>query len=232
MFTKRLLAGLLAVLLCFSFAACNTTPPDETTTGESTTEGTTSGTTDSTTSCSSQTSGKPAVDPYNPVIPANSDDLESVQVGKYVTLRYNANAVDVTATAEKGVGSRETVSVTVTAKNGFTFNGFTKDDAIVNGKSPVSTQTTYTFTANAAMKLFVNSSFTLTYHANGGELANGFSGTDTYSAAFFLNPIALHDNGSFARNGYTLVGYNTKADGTGEYVLTSPTSSWLSRRLL
>ena len=218
MFTKRLLAGLLAVLLCFAFAACNTTPPDETTTGESTAESTTSGTTGTTaSSSSSQTTQKPT-DPYNPVIPANSDDLESVQVGKYVTLRYNANAVDVTATAEKGVGSRETVSVTVTAKNGFTFNGFTKDDAIVNGKSPVSTQTTYTFTANAAMKLFVNSSFTLTYHANGGELANGFSGTDTYSAAFFLNPIALHDNGSFARNGYTLVGYNTKADGTGEYV--------------
>ena len=218
MFTKRLLAGLLAVLLCFSFAACNTTPPDETTTGESTTEGTTSGTTGSTTSGSSQTSGKPAVDPYNPVIPANSDDLESIQVGKYVTLRYNANAVDVTATAEKGVGSRETVSVAVTVKNGFTFDGFTKDDAIANGKSPVSTQTTYTFTANSSMKLFVNTSFTLTYHANGGEFKNGFTGTDTFSAAFYLNPIALHDNGSFARDGYTLIGYNTKADGTGDYV--------------
>ena len=213
MFTKRLFAGLLAVLLCFALVACNTTPPEDSTSDSSTAGSTsasaTSGSTSQTTSAT-QTTGTP-VDPYNPTIPADSDDLESIQVGKYVTLRYNANAVDVTATAEKGVGSRETVSVTVTPKNGFTFDGFSKDNAIANGASSISTQTTYTFTATAAMKLFVNSSFTLTYHANGGEFKNGFKGTDTYSAVFFLNPNTLHDNGSFARDGYTLVGYNTKA---------------------
>lgn len=213
MFTKRLLAGLLAVLLCFSFAACNTTPPDETTTGESTTEGSTSSQTTSTT----QTTQKPLA-PLNTTIAVSEDDLESVPVGKHVTLRYNANAVNVTYEAKKGVGSKEDVTITVTPKNGFTFDGFTEDDAIANGKSPVSTQTTYTFTATSAMKLFVNTSFTLTYHANGGEFKNGFTGTDTFSAAFYLNPIALHDNGSFARDGYTLIGYNTKADGTGDYV--------------
>ncbi len=221
MFTKRLLAGLLAALLCFSLVACNTTPPDDSTTDGSTTGSTsassTSGSTSSQTTSTTQTTGK-QTDPYNPVIPADSDDLESIQVGKYVTLRYNANAVDVTATAQKGVGSRETVSVTVTAKNGFTFDGFSKDNALANGASTVSTETTYTFTASSAMKLFVNSSFTLTYHAAGGEFKNGFDGTDTFSAVFFLNPNTLHDNGSFARDGYTLVGYNTKEDGTGEYV--------------
>ena len=220
MFTKRLLAGLLAVLLCFSLVACNTTPPDDSTsdssTAGSTSASTTSGSASSQTSSTSQTTSAP--DPYNPVIPTNSDDLESIQVGKYVTLRYNANAVDVTTTVEKGVGSRENVSVTVTPKNGFTFDGFSKDNAIANGASAVSTQTSYSFTATSAMKLFVNSSFTLTYHAAGGEFKNGFNGTDTYSAVFFLNPNTLHDNGSFARDGYTLVGYNTKEDGTGEYV--------------
>ena len=218
MFTKRLLAGLLAALLCFSLVACNTTPPEDTTAGTSDSENTTSATTGSTTSSTtSQTTQKPDT-PTDPTVPVSDNDLESVSVGKYVTLRYNANAVDVTATAEKGVGSKENVTVTVTPKNGYTFDGFTKDDAIVNGKSPVSTQTTYTFTANAAMKLFVNTSFTLTYHANGGEFKNGFNGTDTFSAVFYLNPVTLHDNGSFARDGYTLIGYNTKEDGTGEYV--------------
>lgn len=227
MFTKRLLAGLLAVLLCFALVACNdsnvgtsTTDTSDTsgTSGTSSTQGTTSGTTaSSSTSSTTQTTQKPN-EPLNPTVPVSDNDLESVSVGKYVTLRYNANAVDVTYEAKKGVGSRENVTVTVTPKNGYTFDGFTKDDAIVNGKSPVSTQTTYTFTATSAMKLFVNTSFTLTYHANGGEFKNGFNGTDTFSAVFYLNPVTLQDNGSFARNGYTLIGYNTKADGTGEYV--------------
>lgn len=224
MFTKRLLAGLLAVLLCFALVACNTTPPAESTSdtsgtsGTSSTQGTTSGTTaSSSTSSTTQTTQKPN-EPLNPTVPVSDNDLESVSVGKYVTLRYNANAVDVTYEAVKGVGSRENVTVTVTPKNGYTFDGFTKDDAIVNGKSPVSTQTTYSFTATSEMRLFVNTSFTLTYHANGGEFKNGFNGTDTFSAVFYLNPVTLQDNGSFARNGYTLIGYNTKADGTGEYV--------------
>ncbi len=217
MFTKRLLAGLLAVLFCFALVACNTTPPENTTVDTTDSQGTTSGTTgSSSSSSSSQTTQKP--NPGTPIVPVSTDDLESITVGKYVTLRYNANAVDVTANAEKGVGSRENVTVTVTPKNGYSFDGFSKDDAIVNGRSPVSTQTTYTFTATAAMKLFVNSSFTLTYHANGGEFKNGFNGTDTFSAVFFLNPNTLQDNGSFARDGYTLIGYNTKEDGTGEYV--------------
>ena len=224
MSTKRLLAGLLAVLLCFALVACNdsnvgtSTTDTSGTSGTSSTQGTTSGTTASSSSSSTtQTTQKPN-EPLNPTVPVSDNDLESVSVGKYVTLRYNANAVDVTHEATKGVGSKENVTITVTPKNGYTFDGFTKDDAIVNGKSPVSTQTTYTFTATSAMKLFVNTSFTLTYHANGGEFKNGFNGTDTFSAVFYLNPVTLQDNGSFARNGYTLIGYNTKADGTGEYV--------------
>ena len=233
MFTKRLLAGLLAVLLCLAFVACNTTPPANSTSDTSSAGSTSSETTSSsqstsqstTQSTSQSTSGTTLVTlpterplPTYAELPASADDLESIQVGKHVTLRYNANAVDVTCDVKKGVGSRETVTVTVAPKNGYTFDGFTKDDAIANGKSPVSTQTTYEFNASGAMKLFVNSSFTLKYHENGGTLRNGFDGTDTSSAVFYLNPATLHENGFFAREGYTLVGYNTKEDGTGEYV--------------
>ena len=219
MFTKRLIAGLLAVLLCFSFVACNTTPPEGSSANTSdadSTKDSTSGTTAST-SQTTQTTQKPLA-PLNTTIAVSEDDLESVPVGKHVTLRYNANAVNVTYETKKGVGSKEDVTITVTPKNGFTFDGFTEADAIANGKTPVTTQTSYSFTATAATKIFVNSSFTLTYHANGGEFKNGFNGTDTFSAVFYLNPIALQDNGSFARDGYTLIGYNTKEDGTGEYV--------------
>ena len=222
MFTKRLLAGLLAVLLCFSFVACNTTPPEEST--SDTSDAQTSNTTSETSSTSQSTTQTLATLPTQnplptfPALDTSSDDLESVQVGKYVTLRYNANAVDVTYEAKKGLASKEEVTVTVKTKNGYTFDGFTADDAIANGKAPVSKDMTYSFTASAAMKLFVNSSFTVKYHANGGEFKNSFDGTQKSSAVFYLNPATLHENGSIVREGYTLVGYNTKEDGTGEYV--------------
>ena len=221
MFTKRLIAGLLAVLLCFAFVACNDTSSQGSvsdTSDVSSTSSTTTGTTASSSSTSAtQTTQKPLA-PLNTTIAVSEDDLESVSVGKYVTLRYNANAVDVTHEATKGVGSKENVTITVTPKNGYSFDGFTEGDAVANGKTPVTTQTTYTFTATAATKIFVNSSFHLTYHANGGQIKSGFDGKDTFSAVFYLNPVTLEDNGSFTRDGYTLIGYNTKADGTGEYV--------------
>ncbi len=229
MSTKRLFAGLLALLLCLAFVSCNTTPPEptdntsdsKTSSTETSSSGSTS-TSESTSSSASQTTyptlptERPM--PTYPELPASSDDLESVSVGNHVTLRYNANAVDVTCEAKKGLGSKESVSIKVTPKNGFTFDGFSEGNAIVNGKAPVTTETTYEFTASEAVTVFANSSHTLTYHANGGEFKNGFDGTQKASAVFYLNPATLHENGSFAREGYTLVGYNTKEDGTGEYV--------------
>ena len=199
---KKIFRSLLTFLLCFTFASCNVTPPASSSDSTPTPS-------DSESTSSSNPSEKPS---------SASDDLESIPLGKHVTLRYNANAVDVTCEAKKGVGSKETVTISVVPKNGYIFDGFTESDALVNGAALVCEQTTYTFTASAATTVFINSSFTLTYHANGGQLKNGFDGTETFSAVFFLNPTTLHENGSFARDGYTLVGYNTKADGTGEYV--------------
>ena len=217
MFVKRLLAGALAALLCFTLAACNEgahAGSSSSTSDFQTTSETKASSAESTSA--SDTSEKPSA----PEKPASEGigDLEDVKIGKYVTLRYNANAVDIAYEVKKGVGSKEGVSITATPKNGYTFDGFTKDDALVNGKKPVSEKTTYEFTATGATRLFANSSFTLTYHANGGELRSGFDGTDTFSAVFFLNPSTLQENGSFIREGYTLVGYNTKEDGTGETV--------------
>ena len=202
---KNLFRSLLALLLCLTFVSCNAKPPASSSDSTSVIPSSS----DSESTSASDPSGKPT---------SASDDLESLPIGKHVTLRYNANAVDVISETKKGVGSKETVTISVIPKNGYTFDGFTESDALVNGATSVCDQTTYTFTASAATTVFINSSFALTYHANGGQFKNGFVGTDTFSAVFFLNPTTLHENGSFARDGYTLVGYNTKADGTGEYV--------------
>ena len=155
MFMKRLIAGLLAVLLCFALVACDD-PDKENETTESTSDSTSASesTSDSTsasestsdsTSESTSDSEKPGNpeqpgNPGTPVLPAG--DLETVKVGQYVTLRYNAVAADVSYEAKKGIGSRENITLTVTPKNGYIFNGWSVGDAMVNGKTAVSNETT------------------------------------------------------------------------------------------
>jgi hypothetical protein len=73
-------------------------------------------------------------------------------------------------------------------------------------------------TASSDTTLFANSSVTLNYHANGGSFNGGFNGKETFSVAFFHNPNTKIAGNSFKRDGYVLIGYNTKEDGTGDYV--------------
>ena len=57
------------------------------------------------------------------------------------------------------------------------------------------------------------------YDANGGALADG---SEKYTTDFCLDyhemPNSLPENNMFVRNGYVLAGYNTKPDGSGEYI--------------
>jgi len=220
MFAKRLFAGLLAALLCFSFVACDNQGGDTETT-ESTSNSSSSSSSGSSSESTSSSSTEKPVTPEAPegftALPV-SDDLESVQIGKYITLRYNGIAADIFYKVEKGIGSRENVTLKVSPKNDYTFNGWSEGDAIVNGRYPISEDTTYTLTATSATTLFVNSSVTLNYHANGGTVVGGFKGTENFSVALFHNPSTKIAGNSFKRDGYVLIGYNTKEDGTGEYV--------------
>lgn len=214
MFTKRLLAGLLAVLLCFALVSCDNHNGDT-----ETTESTSS----SSASSSSESSSSETQKPVTPEAPEGftalpvSDDLEAASIGRYVTLRYNGEAADIFYKVEKGIGSRENVTLTVSPKNGYTFDGWSVDDAIVNGRSAVSSET-YTFTATYNTTVYLNSSATLNYHPNGGSFNGGFKGSETFSVVFFHNPSTKIAGNSFKRDGYTLIGYNTKADGTGDFV--------------
>ena len=226
MFTKRLLAGFLAAVLCFALVACDDSTDSGTTSSttqsasESTSETNSSSENGSTSTSSSETTSKQEF-PESPegfsALPI-SDDLETVTIGKYVTLRYNGAAADVFYKVEKGIGSRENITLTVSPKNGYSFNGWSEEDAIVNGKLAVSTSETYTFTATYKTTLFLNSSVTLNYHENGGSFSGNFSGSETFSVAFFHNPNTKIEGNFFKKDGYTLIGYNTKADGTGDYV--------------
>lgn len=218
---KKWMAGLLALILCVSCVACNTDvseQTDATTTGMQTTD--TSATTDTTgtgetTDTSDSTQTGTSIDPQPADIIA---DLEAVKIGNYVTLYYNGASADVTFETKRGIGSKETVTIKAAMKNDYVFDGWSEDNAIANGTKASSKELTYTFDASGTTKIYLNTSITLRYHENGGEFKNGFQGEDTYSVVFFQNPNTMRERNYITKEGATLIGYNTKEDGTGEFV--------------
>jgi hypothetical protein len=223
---KKIIAGVLAASMCLTMAACDkpdfegstVIDPNLTTTVAPTPTSTTVGDI-TTTEIVPPAQTTTTQTPEQPIPVETAEDLESVLVGKYVTLVYNAASADVTWEVEKGVGTRENVTFTVTLRDGYLFDGWSEGDAIINGKKSDSTELTYTVTSSIAKKIYLNTSMQIVYNANGGEIAKaGFNGTDTFSAVFQQNPNTLPEQGYFKRDGYLLTGYNTKADGTGEDV--------------
>ncbi len=217
---KRLMAGLLAASMCLSMASCTDDTNETTTnsTASSTTQTTTSQTTN-TTESTSATETTTAQGTQNPDVNVSSADIETVKLGKYITLRYNAASADFSYEVKKGVGSRETVVLTASPKTDYIFDGWSIDNAIVNGSAVEETQLTAEFTFSEETEVFLNTSMQIVYHRNGGStVPTGTSDTDTFSVVFYQNPNTRPEKNFFTRDGYTLTGYNTKADGTGEAV--------------
>lgn len=183
------------------------TEPSETTEGTDISETTASG------------GGEEIPDPAEEI-----PDIERLEIGNYVTLVYNAAACDVEYEVEKGLGSRQTVTLTAKMKDGFLFDGWSSRNALANTTDwsslaiLESANQTYRFEVSSAKTIYLNCSMTLVYHANGGSFASGVSSQDTYSLVFYHNPNTRPEAGYFVRDGYTLVGYNTEADGSGEFV--------------
>ena len=226
---KKIISAILAAAVILSFASCGNVPAEETTTAPKETEPTETTTavstpdettaSETTTAASETEESTENVENPPAVEVTEVADIERVAVGEYVTLVYNGASADVQIDVQKGIGSRENVTLTATMKNGYLFDGWSEGDAIVNGKTAAETSRTYTFTATENVVIYFNSSITLRYHENGGKIAKeGFDGTDTYSVVFYQNPNTLPEQGYFTREGYTLTGYNTKPDGTGEAI--------------
>ncbi len=222
---KKWIAGALAVSMCLAAVSCDNN--EQTGSTSNTTESSSViSMTDSQTTASTETSDTTVTfeintetTGQNPVEPQPSEeisDIEYVQVGSYVTLVYNAASADVTYEAKKGVGSRETVTLTVSMKNDYTFDGWSEGDGIVNGASAVSKALTYTFDVSKDKTIYLNSSMTLYYIQD--PSISGLGRKETCSVVFHQNPNTLPEKGYFKREGYTLIGYNTEADGSGEFV--------------
>ena len=105
---------------------------------------------------------------------------------------------------------------------GFAFYCWSAGDTIDNGGTPVSYEKEYTFTLTEDTWLCANfrdhSSALVLYHANGGLSAGGEEEYwDEFSLVYYLYPNTLPSMGYFSRDGYTLIGYNTREDGTGTF---------------
>ncbi|MBP5271058.1 MAG: hypothetical protein ILO42_08895 [Clostridia bacterium] len=131
---------------------------------------------------------------------------------------------------------REGTVISLSAKAGTgTFEGFSVGKPASAGGKIVATSTNYTFTVTADTVVYANfgpppdpadtatvpaGNWAIFYHPNGG--INTASGKDSYRLEYFQNtfyhcPNTLPNMGQFTREGYVLVGYNTKEDGTGTF---------------
>ncbi len=110
----------------------------------------------------------------------------------------------------------------------WTSGGYLSDGGVI-----VSYDKDYTFPITGDTWLFANfrdhDTALVRYHTNGGTVIgatdcaeeNLVSTTDTlwddFSLAYYLYPNTLPEMGYFEREGYTLIGYNTEADNSGEF---------------
>lgn len=219
--TIRIFAFILAISMCMGIVACGNKPEETTgtssasaTTSESgETTGITSGTDGTTATTDATSSG--TVDPPAPTPIYNK--LLAEKHGEYLTVKYNPAYCELSVSTKEGIGDSYKATVTVKMKDGYKFKGFSFGSGIANGKEVASMKTEYTFDVEKECTLFVNCAMTYAYHLNGGAHVSG-KDTVEYDAdvTYYKNPNSLPERGYFKRDGYVLVEYNTKADGTGE----------------
>lgn len=123
------------------------------------------------------------------------------------------------------------ITVRAAADDAHAFYCWTTGGYLDDGGVPVSYQKNYTFSLAEDTWLYANfrdhDSALVLYHANGGEVTASEPSAietddpelywDDFSLAYYLYPNGLADMGNFARDGYTLIGYNTAPDGSGEF---------------
>ena len=220
---KKFIALFMAVLFCFIAVSCTMSGNNETTTTAPSVTTTTSRTatgSDVTTTKPSEITTSTTTEEEPPIIEPQKEilDIETVMVGNFVRLQYNKATCTVETEVKKGVGSKQSVTIKVTMRDGFIYDGISVDNALVNKNGQrVTTSKTYTLeNVSSETKVYVNTSMTVVYHTGEGKTSNGSdTKTVTFSLVGYHNPKTLEENGYFKRNGYTLVEYNTKEDGTG-----------------
>ena len=222
---KKFLCFLLTVAMCFVMTACSFGNADGTSTSASNTE----------------TQAKPDV-PITPSDKPGEDTVVTAKAGRHLSVVYNPAYCSVAAEVKKGVGSKEEVTLKIKMFGDTEFDGWSKISALPNENATVyvteggkrtakklkdvaggtlllSKETEYTLTASGNMTVYANYSFSVRYDACGGTVTGGGNEyLQKYSAVMYKCPNTLPDKNYFVRDGYTLVEYNTKPDGSGTAV--------------
>ncbi len=229
---KKILSLALATAVCVTAVACGT-GNDNTTSGTQNTNGTggTGGTGGTSASTSQTTTVQTPQGMLKPSVDANAVDPVTVDIEGYAKLVYNPAYCDVFYKIEEGVGAKRNITVSIEMKNGYVFDGWSKSylnsskqsvgGAMANGTKADSTEKTYTYTVSKTQNvtIWANYSAQLVYHPNGGTVVSGGDTyTQKYSVVWYKSPNTLAEQDYFKKDGYTLLEYNTKADGSGESV--------------
>ena len=118
----------------------------------------------------------------------------------------------------------ETVTVEATAPaEGYKFLCWTVDVPLTEGGEIVSDKSEGTFEIPFESKIVENYVDTghhvVMYRCNGGKTTEGKDYYyHTFSNKYYQMPNSIHQNGTFVRDGYSLVRYTENPDGSGEYV--------------
>ncbi|MBQ8448762.1 MAG: InlB B-repeat-containing protein [Clostridia bacterium] len=245
---KKILSLALATAVCVSVVACGdaSTSSSSLSTTASTvntagTSGNTSGSIGSTTgtvitcnpSGTTQTTASTTsqIGVISPDVTYGEFDPVTVDLGGYAKLIFNPACCNITYKIEDGVGAKKNITLNIAMKKGYVFDGWSKSELntkkervggpIANGATADSSEATYTYSVTKSKDtvIWANYSAEITYNPNGGTVAGGGETyTQKYSMVYYKCPNTLPEQGFFTRDGYTLVEYNTKADGSGKAV--------------
>jgi len=112
------------------------------------------------------------------------------------------------------------VTLKVTPAEGMVFLGYSLNTTAAKGAEIESTSTEYTFRVTDSVEIFTNyynvgDGRLIIYDSNGGNEDVQY---DSFSnQSHYICPHALINTGTFTRDGYVLLGYNTEADGSGTF---------------
>lgn len=171
--------------------------------------------------------GKDKATPPETQYQAPSEQLPSDQdaptLGKLYEFDYNAGMVSCSAPEESAVKVGDEITLSAEANEGYYFIGWSSADYLENYGDLVSEENAYTYTVSDETVYYANfvreTEALLCYYANGGTINSAEAKGDRLIQKVEMGehkyPMTLSQNGTFFKDGYNIVEYNTEADGSG-----------------
>ncbi len=139
-----------------------------------------------------------------------------------LSVKKNVESAEISASAELFAYPTD-VKVCAIETDNLSFEGWSEGGFLSDGGVLLSEDAEYTFRISENCSIYANfsgfSEYTITYHLNGGITADGaeqFSITKQYSDTFAMQQ-TMYADGSFARDGYSCVGYSTEPAEYSDY---------------